>query len=165
MGQVVVGVDGSVGAQSAIRFAIEDARRRGASLHVVYVAQPPTGGPSGSTGLPSEFVSESVFRSMSDKDQEQQRQLFDQIRRQGDQLLTRVLADEDVEGLKVSRTVLLDRRPARRLVELVNTEGDVDLLVVGSRGRGELTGVLLGSVSQACVAHARVPVTVVPLRR
>ena len=35
-----------------------------------------------------------------------------------------------------------------------------DLLVVGNRGHGELTGLLLGSVSQHCAAHAACPVVV-----
>lgn len=82
-------------------------------------------------------------------------------REAAENLLRRALEDVDVGTVQVEVTTLVDRRPARRLVELVNTKQDVDLLVVGSRGLGELSGMLLGSVSQACVAHAHVPVTVV----
>ena len=48
--------------------------------------------------------------------------------------------------------------------ELVGACTDTDLLVVGSRGRGPLAGLMPGSVSRACLSHAPCPVVVVPAR-
>lgn len=48
--------------------------------------------------------------------------------------------------------------PAHGLIEMSDSYG---MLVLGSRGRGGFTGLLLGSVSAACAAHAHCPVLVV----
>jgi len=44
---------------------------------------------------------------------------------------------------------------------LLKAASEADLLVVGSRGHGAFSGLLLGSVSQHCVSHATCPVVVV----
>jgi nucleotide-binding universal stress UspA family protein len=44
---------------------------------------------------------------------------------------------------------------------LVDASRRADLVVVGTRGHGELAGLLIGSVSQYCAAHAHCPVVVI----
>ena len=45
---------------------------------------------------------------------------------------------------------------------LLGASQDADMLVLGSRGHGGFTGLILGSVTLACVGYARCPVIVVP---
>jgi len=55
-------------------------------------------------------------------------------------------------------TAVIEGLPAQVLVDM---SADADLLVVGSRGRSEVSGLLLGSVSQHSVHRSHCPVTVV----
>jgi nucleotide-binding universal stress UspA family protein len=56
-------------------------------------------------------------------------------------------------------TMLRHGDPAEQILEVVR-EQPVDLICLGARGRGRLTGALLGSVSSAVLHHSPVPVVV-----
>lgn len=45
---------------------------------------------------------------------------------------------------------------------LVSAAADADLLVIGTRGHGSLTGILLGSVAHQAIQHAACPVLILP---
>lgn len=60
--------------------------------------------------------------------------------------------------VRVSRELVRSLEPASELLRISERAG---LVVVGSRGRGELSGLLLGSVGQNLVHHAACPVAVV----
>ncbi|HEV3495192.1 MAG TPA: universal stress protein, partial [Actinomycetes bacterium] len=155
------------GALRALTWAADEARLRLASLEVVhaYHAQAlsaPLYFPS-QEGLPGRAVAaggrppgEEVAESS-----EQRAQFHDAIRRQAEDLLEGLLDEvgEAVEGIDVQRSVVEDRNPAEALVQM---SADADLLVVGSRGRGGFSSLLLGSVSHAAVLHALCPVVVIP---
>jgi nucleotide-binding universal stress UspA family protein len=135
---VVVGVDGSVAAQEALRWAAEDARRRGRRLDVVSAWHPDFGlliGP-----LPAEVgmqVSSEGLRAA------QQAVLEEAV--------------EGIEGVEVRR-VLVEGDPRTVLTE---ASVGAELLVVGNRGHGPIAEAILGSVSSYCVRHASCPVVVI----
>jgi nucleotide-binding universal stress UspA family protein len=142
MKKIVVGLDRSDGARAALRFALEEARLHGAELHCVHVWEVVYGPVSGAPvfvigGLP-----------------ELERGVAEDAQHVVDDLLAEV---EDTGGVTIHRQVL--RGGAAH--ELVELSRDADLLVVGSRGHGGFTGLLLGSVSTQCVHHALCPVAVV----
>ena len=167
MAKIVVGVDASPGALRALAWAADEARLRLASLQVVHAYQAqalsaPLYFPS-QEGLPGRAVAaggrppdEEVAEAS-----EQRAQFHAAVRRQAEDLLEGLLHEvgEAIEGIDVQRGVVEDRNPAQALVEL---SADADMLVVGSRGRGGFSSLLLGLVSHAAVLHALCPVVVIP---
>lgn len=144
MRKIVVGVDGSGHSRRALRWAIDEARTRGAVLEVVHAYVPP----------------ESLYAPYSHLEwQEISARLEKDARADAERLLDDVIAEQVAPDVEVHRTIQATRQPARLLISLAR---DADLLVVGSRGRGGFAGLLLGSVSQQCVHHAPCPVVVVP---
>lgn len=149
MGTVVVGVDGSPESQHALAWAADEARLRGAGLTVAYVYE----------HTPAWQMYSYGFTPPPTPDPSIEEERLEAARR------ARTLVEEqigrlDLRDLDVEPVAYEDRRPARGLVELAR---GADLLVVGSRGRGGFAGLVLGSVSQQCVQHARCPVVVIPI--
>lgn len=137
---VVVGVDGSDEAQAALRFALGEARLRGATLRIVHAWTLPavTGGLGGIAATPSVDY-------------------LEHLRAEAERVVDRALA-EFPAGVRPP----IERRVVRGTPSavLIEASQDADLLVVGSRGRGGFAGLLLGSVSQQCAHHARCPVVI-----
>jgi nucleotide-binding universal stress UspA family protein len=152
MGVVVVGVDGSESARAALAFAAEEARLRGATLRVVHAWMLPL-----ADVAPDPFLLE--FPSAPAPDLEALTAALEaDARRLLDDEVERVLGP--APGIPVEK-IPVDGAAA---AVLVDSAGDADLLVVGSRGHGRLRGMLLGSVSHQCVLHASCPVAIVPAR-
>jgi len=139
MGKIVVGVDGSSGSREALRWAFAEATLRNDALEVVIVWQYPI-----TASLPT-------FGAMSTPED------FNTDART---TLLAILAEEGItaEAPIAVSTLVAEGNPARALLDAADA---ADLLVVGSRGHGGFTGVLVGSISQQCVHHAKCPVVVV----
>lgn len=144
-GRVVVGVDGSQGSESALRWAMAYAQQAGAAVEAVSAWQYPDMYGYSYGYLPS-MPDGGNFSAAA------QKALDEAVAQVRDHL-----AHPAAVATRVS-----EGHPAHVLVEAAR---DARLLVVGSRGHGTFVGALLGSVSQHCVQHAPCPVVVVPRPR
>jgi len=135
--RIVVGVDGSPQSRQALRWAARQAKLTGASLQVITCWEFPTA-MSWLPPNPSDF--EAIQRD---------------AKRTLEQTVADVLGDDPDIDLDLT---VVEGQASPGLLEAAR---GASLLVVGSRGHGELTGMLLGSVSERCVTHAPCPVTVV----
>ncbi|POM27381.1 MSMEI_3859-like Universal stress protein [Actinomadura rubteroloni] len=140
-GEVLVGVDGSPTSDRAIDVACAIAARRGARLRALLVFDEPL--PVGGGAL---------IPPVDEPD------AADRERALAEALAGR---QEHHPDLEIVQEVVAGR-PAR---VLAGASARADLLVVGSRGRGGFTGLLLGSVGQAMLHRAHCPVAVVPPAR
>jgi nucleotide-binding universal stress UspA family protein len=141
MRHIVVGVDGSDGARSALRWALREAHLRGCSVEAVSVWAYPV-----PIGYP---YAEMQGMATIDFQQRAEAMLATEV--------DKALAEEGVD-VTVTQRVLM----SHPVLALRQAAESADLLVVGTRGRGGFTGLLLGSTSRECAQHAPCPVVVVP---
>jgi nucleotide-binding universal stress UspA family protein len=139
-GRIVVGVDGSPSSKAALAWAMRQAELTGASVEAVIAWHYP----AIAGGVPFAPTGETYTADYGE---------FAAMTLNGAVLET---VDPDAP-VKVSTTV----REGSAAEILLDASVGADLLVVGSRGHGGFTEALLGSVSQACVHHARCPVVIV----
>ena len=136
-GSVVVGVDGSEASKKAIAFAAEEASTRGLALTAVYAWMPPL-----TPGLEYLWSEELV---------ESQRSAAEEAIAIGVAGLASRYPDLEI------RREIVQSPP---VAALVDTAQGAELLVVGSRGRGGITRLLLGSVSHGVLQALPCPVVV-----
>lgn len=130
---ILVGIDGSPASELATTVAFDEASRRGVELRAVHA------------------WSDSQVFELPGID-------WAAVKAEATRSLAERLAgwQERYPDVTVHRIVVCDK-PARQLIEQSET---AQLTVVGSHGRGGLTGALLGSVSNAVVHSIRMPVIV-----
>jgi nucleotide-binding universal stress UspA family protein len=137
----VVGVDGSDGSRGALRWAVDEARVHGAEVVALHAWQVPIA-PPGVTPVPTLDVASVIA----------------EIGEGAEQLVNAVVKEVVGDETEVTVTaVAVEGPPAPSLIDAAR---DADLLVVGSRGLGGFTALLLGSVGHYCAQHAPCPVVI-----
>lgn len=134
MRRIVVGVDGSVGSIAALRRAEHLATAIGA--HVEAIA---------CWSVPAALAVPYALGTVN---------FEDGARKNLEETMVKAFGEKTPDNVS---TRLVQGLPRQTLVE--SSDG-AEMLVVGRRGRGGFAGLLLGSVSQACVSYARCPVLI-----
>jgi nucleotide-binding universal stress UspA family protein len=134
--KILVGVDGSPHSQQAISMAVDLAQRYGASVCLLH-AYPHVSDLLGTPQYEHLLAARTLI---------------------GENLLE--AARTQVGDVVPIETQLIEGPAAPAILRVAEEEG-YDLLVVGSRGRGQVAGLLLGSVSSAIAQRALCPVLIV----
>lgn len=138
---VIAGIDGSLSARHAAVWAGQEAARRGAVLRLMHVFTIPDPGVTG----PFVHGVRAGFRARAEA----------------------WLAEAEADVLRGRPSQPIERRVAEGnpVAVLLSESADAELVVLGSRGLGGFTGLLVGSTAVALAAHVRCPVVVVRGRR
>ena len=134
---ILVGVDGSPNAGIAAAWAVEIGRRTETPVAAIAAWSQR---PSSSEAAIHDFVSE--------------------MDTQMAEVAARSLHDAGIDGVEVTAA----RGPVAEVLLTTANESNASMLVVGTRGLGPLSGLLLGSISRRLLFAARLPLVVVPRR-
>jgi len=135
--KILVAYDGSSHSQRALETAVGLARWTSGALQLLYAYDkiPP-------------YLGEPNFQ-----------EVVNQIVIAGRELVDAAAAKVRAEGIQIDTNVL--EGPAAEAILRVAEAEKFDLIVMGSRGLGQLQGLLLGSVSDRVLHHAKTPVLIV----
>lgn len=131
---IVVGIDGSEESKNALQWAAKQAAKQNSTVHAVAVWHQP---------VQFDFQR---FYNEGDLEKQAQKVMEEAVAQ----------ATQDAPECKVDTKIKRGHTPSVLLDESANAE----MLVLGYRGRGGVSRVMLGSVVLHCVQHANCPVVV-----
>lgn len=135
--RILLPTDGSEGMDAVIEHAVELARNHGSTIHALHVVDTAT-----MSRMPMETSWETVSGMLHDE---------------GKRALEAVRSSAD--GVPIEESIS-EGAPSKEIVEYAETN-DIDLIVMGTHGRGGLNRLLLGSVAERVIRTAPVPVTTI----
>jgi nucleotide-binding universal stress UspA family protein len=141
MSGIIVGVDGSGHSQRALEWAMREAAIRQVPLTVLTVNE----------AIRGYYSSMAVYAD-------------DPVRTEDARKLAQAETDEVLDRLGEPRPASVTVKAVHGFIveEILNAGKDADMIVVGSRGAGGFTRLMMGSVAAQVAQHARCPVLIVP---
>ena len=139
---ILVPTDFSEASETAVKYAKALAEAFGSSLHLVHVME---------DLLAHAWAAEVYVASMPS--------LREEIEKEATARLGVMVTDEERQRLRVT-TAILAGNPFLEIIRYARTH-DVDLIVIGSHGRGPIAHMLLGSVAEKVVRKSPCPVLTV----
>ena len=138
--KILIATDGSKAAKKAVDFGVQIAGLSGAKVYAVYV------------------IDTTPYYSIP-LDKVWSKEVYEQLETMGNEITSDVEKAAKAAGLE-AESLVLKGDPAERIIKFAE-EQSVDMIVVGSHGIGEFERLVIGSVSEKVVRHAKVPVLVV----
>jgi len=137
--RILITTDGSEPNKKAVSYGIELARLSGAKLNVVYV------------------VDTAAFASVPmDAGWEM---MYELLQKEGNEAIQQIVDDAKASGIDIEGS-LLEGHPSQEIIEFAQ-KNDIDVVVLGTLGKGGLDRFLLGSVAEKVTRNSKVPVLVV----
>ena len=141
--QILVATDFSEPSETALNYGRELASRFGATLHVLHIAQ-------------NVYIKTFGAENYATMAPDLQQQIEDDARRR----LNELLIDSDKSGPETIPMIRTAASPAYAIIDYANDHA-IDLIVMGTHGRGALAHLVMGSVAERVVRLAPCPVLTV----
>jgi nucleotide-binding universal stress UspA family protein len=146
LNKILVATDGSEKAENALVYATDLARKYGATLLILSVVPPPV-----TPLLPAGELQSPVFTR---EYMEEVKKLYENVVKNAKDSIEKKFPELNVEA------ILEEGSPAAVICEVAEGE-EVDLVVMGSRGIGGITGWIVGSTSRRVVEACTKPVLII----
>lgn len=141
--QILAATDFSEASDAALSYARDLARAQGAVLHVLHVAGNVVAGAVGVEGYTTDYVA-----------------LQREVEAGAQKYLDSLVTDEDRRTLNARTAVVTSTAPADAIVRYARDHA-IDLVIVGTHGRGGAERFAMGSVAERVVRAAPCPVLTV----
>jgi len=153
---ILYATDLSKNSAYAFRYAVNSAQKHNASIHILHVVETM---PAATEGLISQYIGEDKLKKMRKETEER---MVVKIKERLRQFAERELK-RDPKTLK--RVVSIDVAHGDPAAEILHKadELDVDVVILGTHGKGMIGHAFLGSVSERVLHRIRKPVFIIPL--